>query len=481
MSFNLGSNVSVSSETYTVASGTIAFQMNMPYASNATYTMDVVDVGKFEVDFDVQPDFDVNQRFRFNVPELEFTIRDILSGGQSFIGLTANLAFNDIIAIKVTFNGSSDYYYAQKMDCEFDFNERKTKIKALYPVAFFSKLEANPTYSSDLLPPDKSFVINTVFSGKLVDFNDDPLDSTPAAGDLEKTTFVNDFISGILGLIGDNTSSYISSIFYHQTYDDFFTGSEADGDRAMLMDVAAGRNLSQGQIGEIGYDQAVRYVLDFARADGAYFGNILGNVFYASRALKDNRSNYSIELTSDNILELELIRNTEQVGEFSLEIGLFDNNDDKYDINLIEVINDSIRDDEGNTTGTKIDFNTIGGIDLDLFPSYSEYVLPGDFFNIDGTSLEIQIDDFAQANNHPYTSQTISREDMVFESYKKALKYDTEFMIKGKVAGITTLLPHQWIDMGSGIHPLVDGKDFRLSKISYDVTEDVVEFEAYEF
>lgn len=481
MSYQLGDDVIISSDNYTVASGQVSFEMRMPYSSSGNYTMEVIEVGKFEVDFDVQPDFDVNQRFRFNVPELEFTILDGLSSGQSFIGLTANMAFEDLISIKVTFNGSSDYYYAQKMDCEFNYDTRKVKIKALYPVAFFKKLEQNPTYSSDLMPPDKSFVINTIFSGVLVDFNDNPNDSTPSAGDLEKTTFVNNFIEGVLSVIGDNATSSISSIFYHQKYSDFFDGSEADGDRAMLMDVAAGRNLSQGLTGEIGYDQAVRYLLDFARADGAYFGNILGNAFYVSRGLKDDRAGFSVALTSDNILELEMIRNTEQVGEFSLEIGLFDNGDDSYDIDLIETINDSIRGDDGLVVGKKVDFNTAGGIDLDLFPSYSEYVLSGDFFNIDGTSLEIQIDDFSQANNHPYTSQTISREQMVFNSYKKALKYDTEFMIKGKVSGITTLKPYQWIDMGSGIHPLVDNKDFRLSKISYDITSDTVEFEAYEF
>jgi len=480
MSYELGEDVVITTPSNTIASGTLSLEMRMPNPSSANYTAEIISVDSFEVDFDVQPDFDVNQRFRFNTPKLKFTILDALSGGQSFIGLVSNLDYDQIISIKLTFNSSSDYYYALKKDCKFDFDERKVEIKALYPVAFFKALEESPTYSSELLPPDKSFVINTVFSGVLVDFNDDATDNTPSPSDLEKTTFVNNFISGILGLIGDNSSSYISSAFFHQSYADFFDGSEQAGDRAMLFDVAAGRNLSQGENGEIGYDQAVRYLLDFARSEGAYFGNILGNAFYVCRGLKDNRSGYSVALTADNLLELELKNTNELVGKFELEVGFFENNDsDEYDIDIVETINASVRDDDGLILTTKVDFNTVGGIDLDNHPSYSSYI-SGDDFNIDGAD-GFEIENFGEATDHPHSNQAISREQMVFNSYKKALKYDTDFLIKGKVAGVTTLLPHMWIDMGTGIHPLVDGKDFRLSKVSYNLTDDTVEFEAYEF
>jgi len=480
MSYELGDNVVITSPTDTVASGDVSFEIRMPSTSNGTYTMEVIDIDKFEVDFDVQPDFESTQRFRFNTPKLKFTILDALSNNGSFIGLISEMDFDQIMSIKMTLNNRSDYYYALKTDCKFDFDGRSVEIKGLYPYTFFKKLEESPTYSSELLPPDKSFVINTVFNGVLVDFNDDATDSTPSPSDLEKTTFVANFIEGVLGLIGNNATTYISSAFYYQTYSDFFDNNPQAGDRAMLFDAAAGRNLSQGENGEIGYDQAARYVLDFARSEGAYFGNILGTAFYACRGLKDNRSGYSATITSDDLLSLELIMNDEQVGKFEVEVRFFENNDgDDYTLDIEETLNASIRDDDGLIVTKKVDFNTIGGIDLDVHPSYSEYI-SGDDFNVDGAT-SFQLRNFAEATNHPHSSQGISREQMVFNSYKQALKYGVQFIIKGTVAGVSKILPHQWLDMSSDIHPLVNNKDFRLSKVSYNILEDTIEFEAYEF
>lgn len=473
MSYVVSDDVVITTGVNTVPSGNFSIELKMA-GTSASYTAELLDVGSFEVDFDVQPDFDVEQKFRFNVPELKFTIFDVLSDGTSFISLTDDMNFNDIVSIKTTFNGRSDFYYALKRDFEFDFNDRETKITARYPAAFFAKLEENPTYTADLLPAGKTFDIGSLFSGKLVDFNDDPNESDPSAAQLEKTVFVHDFIEGMLKTIGDNPEVGISSTLYYQSYNDFFDGNQQVGDRAMLFDVAAGRNFTTGDQGEIGFDQAVRYLLDFARSEGAYFGNILGYGFYVSRGLKDNRADFRANLTKDNLLKVGLEVMYEEVGEFDLEIGLYDDGDTDFEINIDEVINQSVRDENGQILVTKVDFNTVGGIDLDVFPSWSEYIT-NNRFNIGSP------EPLAEGTAHPYSDQGIALEQIIFNSYKNALKYDVDLVVKGTVSGIETLKPYQFIRMGNDIHPLVNGKDYRVSKLTYNIVDDTVEFEAYEF
>lgn len=69
----------------------------------------------------------------------------------------------------------------------------------------------------------------------------------------------------------------------------------------------------------------------------------------------------------------------------------------------------------------------------------------------------------------------------ILGSYLAALKAKGGLAISGTIKGVDTLKPYQHIRISSTLSPLLDGKDFRLSKVSYDLLEDEIEFEAYEF
>lgn len=69
----------------------------------------------------------------------------------------------------------------------------------------------------------------------------------------------------------------------------------------------------------------------------------------------------------------------------------------------------------------------------------------------------------------------------ILGSYLAALKAKGGFAISGTIKGVDTLKPYQHIRVSSTLSPLLNGKDFRLSKVSYDLVEDTIEFEAYEF
>lgn len=69
----------------------------------------------------------------------------------------------------------------------------------------------------------------------------------------------------------------------------------------------------------------------------------------------------------------------------------------------------------------------------------------------------------------------------ILGSYLAALKAKGGLAISGTIKGVDTLKPYEHITISSTLSPLLNGKDFRLSKVSYDLLQDEIEFEAYEF
>lgn len=435
-------SVTISSETENIASGTVSISITVKDPTllfAPSYTMDILDIGSIEVDFNYIKDIgDINE-FKVNVPRMEFTILDRITRSDglvkdSFVGLISDLSASDIIVIQMTFNGVSDYYYATRDNCEFSFSKRSVNISALHPIKF------------GLLPPGSTWGAS-YFNGRTVVVN------YGAAGSDDNevlSVLPRDLIEGYLNQLGSSVSIKYKSLIYSETYSDTFV----DNQKVFLpSEYSAGQ--SQFDTAPYDFGVATTRVKEYALGECAIIGNILGYGFYIPRFDKsiENRST----LTVNDFLSLDMNIKFRDVRFYSFEA-------EHSSTESVSINNEVI--------------NPLGTVDASISYPYPEFQ--------DLAYWWSAADEFQKpVALYEYPSNF---EGQLKLAFKKVLRVSDSFnsvdpgvYISGTILGIDKLRPYEYFRVPSGVHPLVDGKDFRPSYIKYDLKNDTVQFEAYEF
>ena len=438
--------VAITSGAQTIASGTITITLNVRNAPNFTsnnFIMDVTDLGSIEIDFNYIEDIgDVNE-FTINVPRLEFEMRDTIidsvgSNDESFVELITSLDAADLIVAKFEFNSGSEFYYTTREQCEFSYKERKVKLQMQHPLKY-GAIGFGKTWDA------------TTFSGKYVDvFFDD------GAGTQEATNnslYTKDLIVEYLDALSDNASIK----YYSELYDGSYTDVTPIEDQIVVL---GGDSVDRP---DTDFSIATNRVRAAALSEAAMIGNVLGYGFFVPRYSKNSETESTI--SSDDLEELELDISFKNVRYYSQSITYGDRFFPTANFEEVSVSNQLINDLGQNNVNVIYDSMTgFTGANWDSFSSAYLYGggqwggLPAGF----GTKI----------------LNTFKR---IFRIADGSPNVDAGSYISGTILGIDKLKPYEYFSVGSGVHPLVDNKDFRPSYLKYNLINDTIEFEAYEF
>lgn len=445
--------VTISSGSMSIASGTLQIDINVKSVSGLSvsdYTMEVIDIGSIEVDYNYLEQIGDITEFGINIPSFDFKILDRIreastpSNTESFVEILTKLNQNDLIVAKVTLNGQSDYYYTTRDQCEFSYKERKVSLKTQHPLRYGAVgFGRSWNVSAYALPMVDAF-INT-------DFVTDP-SATPVSH-----VMIKDVISAYVDILGDTSNIYVNSALYA----DNSTSTFSAGDVEYLVNMSVGN-----------FATADRVVKSAALSEAAIIGNMLGYGFYTPRFLKDTsvRETFS----GDDFEKIELNPVFKNVRYFSLDLNLASSN--AYEQN-VTIVDELINDFGQNNVSVNYGF-------LNLIPSVFDEIQDGsgNYYNVFASGTLVYV-----GSNSEYYPSTFAAgyESGVVSAYKQVFRISEDaangIAISGTILGIDRLKPYGYFTVSSGVHPLVDGKDFRPSYLKFNLKEDKIDFEAYSF
>lgn len=427
--------VTIDGGSNTIASGVISIEFNVANRNSSItgsdFTTEIIEIGGIEYDYNyIESIGDVNE-FTINVPRFEVTILDELSGNVNFMDFLNELYPFDLIIAKVTLDGGVDYYYTTRDQCEFSYLDRTIRMDMQAPFKY-QALAFGKSY------PAASFPTTEVLFGTNIDV------VTP-----------QDFLFTYLQSIGSDTSPTVVSDTFDITSS---SGGFAQDDKEFFFneDVSTWSAASS-------FEEATSIVKQLALRDAAIVGSWFGVSYFIPRYFKEvSPIGISSLLTIDDFEELELDINYRDIRDYDFVMDFSVNTD-----NLI--INETI--------------NSIGRNDVNV--SYSTPVQDLAVGNFNSSSQQFELLNV----NTSVPATNLVNTTVISNTFKKIFRVAEDLnnppgsMISGTVLGIDKLKPFQYfyIASGAGIHPLVNGRTFRPSYLKYDLVNNKVEFEAYEF
>jgi len=438
MSYGIPSSdvLSISSGTQTIASGEVLLELNIRDRIGLTassFTMDVLELGTIEYDFDFLEDVGNIDDFKITVPRFEFTARESItdtatSDSQSLIEIIRGLDNSDLIVMRLTFRGASDFYYCTREQVEFKFKDRTITFDMQHPFKFAS-LGYGEVYN------------NTVFTSNTTSFD------TQTIGTIDALTPKN-LVEGYLEAFGTTNGVVYESGLYP-----YGIGNIASQNATVFIfneDVTTWDGAN-----DFGYATGV--VKDLALRDAAIVGTGFGRGFYVSRYSKNPSPAFFKGINVDDLEELEMDIKFKNIRRLDFFVNYTDNTAN------IEVSNYIV--------------NEYGAYNATLT------------YNTAVTDLSAGTYDIASATVTFQNSLALPTESSnVVSAYKRVLRIadgapnvDAGVAISGTILGIDKLNPWDYFIASSNIHPLVDGKYFRPSYLKFDLENDKIEFEAYEF
>lgn len=290
------------------------------------------------------------------------------------------------------------------------------------------------------------------------------------------------------------------------TFENVLQYNNGNDDLMRILPSTEAFSSSTGQsYARIDNDQLKTVYAQLARMDAAMFGSILGESFYVFRG--DKSPSNQVTLSEDDFLSLEVKREPVNAKTFNFQhvisrsLASVSNVylssvsailEDPFDVNAldnVETINEngtktvdinfepatfaSIYNNDQNADEGKNTFIVKVALENDGPDTGADVMVAPIYYNSSTNSYELQ----SQIEQEYIESAAPD----IIESYKRALKLGDGTVISGEINDIDTLRPYNYISIDGSIHPAMDGKDFRISKISYNLEEDKIKFEAYEF
>lgn len=434
--------IAITSGQQIIASGNVTITLNikdLTSVSDSNFTMDVIDLGSIELDFNYIEDIGNVNEFTINVPRLEFQIRDELTSTdtvgvkESFVEMISELDASDLIVAKVQFDSGSDYYYTTREQCEFSYMDRKVKLQLQHPIKY-GAIGFGKTWDA------------TRFTGKYIDlvFHDEV--NPPET--INNSIHTKDLIVEYLDAIGDSTNV--------QYYSELYNGSYSDNVQIEDQIVVIGNDLTNRA--DTDFSIASNRVRSAALGEAAIIGNVLGYGFFVPRYSKN--SDTQAFMSSDDFSDLELDISFKNVRYYSQSIIY---GGSLGDTETVSVSNYLINEFGQNNVNVTYGFMTgYTGANWRV----SEYVYGND-----------------QWGGLPagFATKIINTFKRIFRIADGSPNVDAGSYISGTILGIDKLKPYEYFSVGSGVHPLVDNKDFRPAYLKYNFIDDTIEFEAYEF
>lgn len=337
-----------------------------------------------------------------------------------------------------------------------------------------------------------------------------------------ETITVYDFIEKALQYYGGDDSVVINSVVYKEQPEDTGYGTdvipsnaETNANAIALLGVGeSGNKIPKNDV------QLNEVLLKLSRMDGAYFGSLMGSSFYVCRGNKVDA--HGVDIFVNDVLDFNILRRRKRCRDLTFGVrfnsethAIFGSEEDTHlgelflvgpkfvGLNFFTFGLTSIEPQaetgtlfpEGDTDFRMV-FDTLTSFEEGDIKSQTlvfgaehknadSFVADGFYRDQNLVARDLGSDFFGNKRTYIGAIAGASIREIV-DSYIKALDADGEFRIAGTINGIDKLKPYQHISIpsvvgGTNIHPLVDGKDFRLSKIEYNLKQDTISFEAYPF
>lgn len=431
-----GNTIVLSSGDQDVASGTFSLQIIMADADaefGDSYDIELLDIGEIEVDYNyIEGVGDIND-VKINVPSMKFEFRDICSNSNNVsdtalvTNMISRLDGSDLIVAKITFSGRSDYYYTTRQQTSFDYKTRVVTMDVLHPVRYGA------------VPPGVTWN-NSLFSSNVVSLDIVQND----------VIFPKTLITKYMRSLSQSDVFVYNSDVYVQ--DD--TTSFSDLDETILF------STDYTQMPELDtFADATTSVKALSLSESAIIGNILGYSFYMPRY--ETSTAYRVFVTEDDFEDLKVDYAYKNIRYFSLDVG-FGNLTSSLTVSNQLISSLGQRD-------VSIDFNPLRTVDTVVGAVYDA---GNTIFNQNSVSIP---------TSGVKTSITNGFKD-IMRIPRSLGSVDVGSVITGKLFGVNTLKPYEYFYVNSTtIHPLVNERRFRPSSLKYNLKEDTIEFEAYEF
>lgn len=396
-----------------------------PITGFSNATMKASSMPSIEIDYDLAESTDDISEFKINTSEIEFTLFDELSTGDSFYNLTQNQPDTNGFLLELTILGKVDTYVFTSRDVDFNYLERSCTVRARPAFVYDSNPNAFSLSGSE-------YTYNESIGGGSFDVY--------VVGDIMQEWLESQGVSpSDVKNIGSNVSDQ----------------SPSDGE---VMAVVATSDLPS-------YSDAQNLVISFALTEGAIIGVAMGYAFYVVRTDTSD----DITLSPSQVENFDILNDNRYVRNFNLDFDYGTGSASSFRriafIDGIYAPYEEVIYSQGSQ-----DVNVTKNLPL----SGSNSIVRRATYN--ATDLDFDEETGDTASDYVFDGNTVSENNVTI--YKSVLRIDNS-VISGTILGIDTLNPYQSFTLDTGFNDFVDGKTYRPSYLKYNLEDNKIEFEAY--
>lgn len=452
MALPTGDTITLNSGTFTMngnkgASMSIVLQDNTGGTDfDASYAMTLLDIGNYEVNFDLQDDTDDITKFFYNVTTFTAKFASKLGDGTEFGNILKQLTFTDLIKVSFTYDGSTDIFLCQKGDFEYDIINRTVSFKCYSPFKYFDAITAYDT---------SSYEVSTHFNanGGVITYN--------------LVTF-RDLIDVFLDTFNLSSNKVQTNYAYRKADVEAVATSGVTLENVKFVvtnsSATTGHEDVQGDSDEFvidTHDKLRRCILQGGLSEAAVVGMMFGEAFYLRRGYNGSDTDYYSDIISSDLENFGIKFHSSPVKTITVQStsgGL-----------ASETINETNPQD---ITITIPDFVN----DSDIVDRTSEIPSPPTNLEI-STPAKEWVDTPLETN----PTGTVFYTDEALSTYKKVVGAVELTRFRGTIFGIDKLKPYQYIKLNTSISEFIDvtNQKVRPSKLVYKFKENKIDFEGY--
>lgn len=452
MALPTGDTITLNSGTFTMngnksASMSIVLQDNTGGTDfDASYAMTLLDIGNYEVNFDLQDDTDDITKFFYNVTTFTAKFASRLGDGTEFGNILKQLTFTDLIKVSFTYDSSTDTFLCQKGDFEYDIINRTISFKCYSPFKYFDAITAYDT---------SSYEVSTHFNanGGVITYN--------------LVTF-RDLIDVFLDTFNLSSNKVQTNYAYRKADVEAVATSGVTLENVKFVvtnsSSTTGHEDVQGDSDEFvidTHDKLRRCILQGGLSEAAVVGMMFGEAFYLRRGYNGSDTNYYSDIISSDLENFGIKFHSSPVKTITVQStsgGL-----------ASETINET---NPQNITITIPDFVN----DSDIVDRTSEIPSPPTNLEINTPAKE-WVDTPLETN----PTGTVFYTDEALSTYKKVVGAVELTRFRGTIFGIDKLKPYQYIKLNTSISEFIDATNqkVRPSKLVYKFKENKIDFEGY--
>lgn len=457
-------------------------------------TFEVASLGSIGIEFDMEEEGNASDSIFFLPGRFEFTAFDRMGSGDSLFEALENVDSTERIAVSLSFTTDGAWSFTDDIitfttnDLKYDYEKRTVSFDCVYTISntvsigdyFLSHsddvytLRLATTAATDCMPA-KLFIDNVlddVFTSGTVINNAGHFSASPFSGD--SWAIVNTVTSTDPSIKAQNVlqalyrlaavdASIVGAMMGHA----FFCHRRDDSDTV---------SLSLDDIETLQIEPGLK---NYRSINALFFSNQPGV------GTRQWGSPYSLYETLNRwaVKDLEIVFHVGELQPVTYNASESEFDDDGF-VFTNPTTSDTTKDLSEGVRGFSVDTN-LSANEGDLFTFIDKWEVlvidrsVGSFVNL-VNPLRRDVPAGTQINLFINTAERQSLSENATKAYAKAYGADGSRRITTTILDVDSMKPYQTFNLGASAPSFLQGLTFRPSKISYDLTADKIEVEAYE-